>query len=137
VFVFRHFVSESPSLLFGDLRVRAAISRAALQTARSPGSTERTVIQTCITSAGEGGTTALIRCYGNCHLSTLKRNESQTQMVNHHTELYRCKYFKCQAHFLVTLNMLISFRIKAKKTLRGLSPRANYTDRAIAACRRS
>jgi hypothetical protein len=30
----------------------------------------------------------------------------------------------------------ISYKKKNKKKLRGLSPRANYTDRATAACRR-
>jgi hypothetical protein len=34
-------------------------------------------------------------------------------------------------------SLLIKVVIKLKTKLRGLSPRANYTDRAIAACRRS
>jgi hypothetical protein len=41
-------------------------------------------------------------------------------------------------YFLLIYSLQISIVIEIKKkTLHGLSPRANYTDRATAACRRS
>jgi hypothetical protein len=39
--------------------------------------------------------------------------------------------------FLCKANELFSIKKKQENKLRGLSPRANYTDRATAACRRS
>jgi hypothetical protein len=39
--------------------------------------------------------------------------------------------------FAYLLNSCISYKYKTNKKLRGLSPQANYTDRATAASRRS
>jgi hypothetical protein len=46
-----------------------------------------------------------------------------------------CGYYKLLSDFQSIDNLII--QIKANNKLRGLSPLANYTDRATAACRRS
>jgi transposase InsO family protein len=62
----------------------------------------------------------------NCEISRRKRNPACGL-----PRLSLCSIFT------ILIPFTYSLKTKKKKTLRGLSPRANYTDRATVACRRS
>jgi hypothetical protein len=76
----------------------------------------------------------------DCHLNIPERDESSHQFPS--------RFFKTDFIYIFqevpssdfptnNLYVLKYVNINSKKKLHGLSPRANYTDRATAACRRS
>jgi hypothetical protein len=52
------------------------------------------------------------------------------------TNLHKTSTVNCLLTYVASVEHSFCFQMQKTK-LRGLSPRANYTDRAIAACRRS
>jgi hypothetical protein len=118
---FRHFVSELPSLRSGDPQARASISQAALQTPRSPVYTQRIWFK--LTSSLLVRLDPLSICDAmqtECQPSVSYEGWITAQIANHHTELYRWKYFKYQAQFVVTLNVCTCFRIGFDNFVRNL-----------------